>query len=123
MPRYKDQLHITRVKKADGSGEILLPINSHADIVGARARGRALARKLGFSAKDGVLIATAISELARNITSYADRGEIWMGAVQNHRAKGLGVIARDHGPGIANVDRAVKDGFSTSGGLGLGLPG
>jgi serine/threonine-protein kinase RsbT len=69
------------------------------------------------------VIATAISELARNILEYAERGEISMAAVHNHTAKGIWVVARDEGPGIDNVEFALKDGFSTSGGLGLGLPG
>jgi serine/threonine-protein kinase RsbT len=103
--------------------DVIARIDSDEDIVQARERGRALAGKLGFSATERVLIATAISELARNILDHAERGEIRMGPVHNHTAKGIGVVARDDGPGIDNVEFALKDGFSTSGGLGLGLPG
>jgi serine/threonine-protein kinase RsbT len=102
---------------------VVAPIGTNTDIVRARERGRALAGKLGFSATDRVLIVTAISELARNILAYAERGEICVRVVQNDFARGIGVVARDDGPGIDNVDRAMADGFSTSGGLGLGLPG
>ncbi|HUR21252.1 MAG TPA: ATP-binding protein [Vicinamibacterales bacterium] len=102
---------------------MVAPISSDADIVSARAHGRALASKLGFSATDRVLIATAISELARNILEHAEQGEISMGAVHSQTGSGIGVVARDKGPGIDNVEFALKDGFSTSGGLGLGLPG
>jgi serine/threonine-protein kinase RsbT len=109
----------------DGAGprEVVARIDSDADIVVARERARALAGTLGFSATDRVLIAAAISELARNILKYAGRGEIRMGAVYNHTTSGIGVEARDDGPGIDNLEFALKDGFSTSGGLGLGLPG
>ena len=103
--------------------DVIASIRSDADIVSARARGRALAGKLGFSATDRVLIAAAISELARNILEHAQRGEISIGAVQRQSARGIDVIARDEGPGINNVEFALKDGFSTSGGLGIGLPG
>jgi serine/threonine-protein kinase RsbT len=100
-----------------------MTINSDEDIVAARARGRALAGVHGFPPKDRVLIAAAISELARNIRDYAGRGVISMGAARARSTRGIGVTARDNGPGIDNVDLALIDGFSTSGGLGLGLPG
>ena len=103
--------------------DVVARIDSNTDIVRARGRARALAVKLGFSTTDRVLIATAISELGRNILDYAVRGEIYMHVVQNGAGRGIGVVARDDGPGIDNLDRAVTDGFSTSGGLGLGLPG
>jgi serine/threonine-protein kinase RsbT len=103
--------------------DVVAPIDSNTDIVRARERGRALAGTLGFSITDRVLIVTAISELARNILAYAVRGEICVRVVQNDSARGIGVVARDDGPGIDNVNRALTDGFSTSGGLGLGLPG
>ena len=105
------------------SRDVVASIDSTTDIVRARERGRALAGKLGFSIRDRLLIVTAISELARNILDYAVRGEICVRVVQNHSGRGIGVVARDDGPGIVNVDHALTDGFSTSGGLGLGLPG
>jgi serine/threonine-protein kinase RsbT len=98
-------------------------INSDQDIVTARQRGRALAADLGFSATDSILIATAISELARNIVSYARKGEIALKAIHGSSRHGILVVASDEGPGIPDVFQAMRDGFSTSGSLGLGLPG
>jgi serine/threonine-protein kinase RsbT len=89
----------------------------------ARQKGRALAISMGFSAGDSTLIATAISELARNIVSYAKRGEIQLNAVHSSGREGIMVLAKDEGPGIRNIQLALQDGYSTSGSLGLGLPG
>lgn len=104
-------------------GEIRLVINSDQDIVLARQKGRALAAELGFSSGDATLIATAISELARNIVSYARKGEIVLRMVNNVERRGLSIIASDKGPGIPDIRQALRDGFSTSGSLGMGLPG
>ncbi len=98
-------------------------VETDADIVLARQQGRAIARDLGFTLGNATLIATAISELARNIVQYATRGEVILKRIENGSQKGLVVIARDEGPGINDVRRAMEDGFSTSGRLGLGLPG
>jgi serine/threonine-protein kinase RsbT len=103
--------------------EIVVAIRSDADIVLARQQGRALAATIGFTATDATLIATAISELARNIVSYAGQGEVMMRAVETVQAKGILICARDNGPGIRSIDDVLRDGYSTSGGLGLGLPG
>lgn len=105
------------------SREIRVAINSDQDIVAARQRGRALAVELGFSAVDSTLIATAISELARNIVSYAGAGEITLKRIQNSTRQGILIVALDQGPGIHDIREALRDGFSTSGSLGLGLPG
>ncbi len=105
------------------AGEIRVAINSDQDIVGARQRGRTLASELGFSSADATLIATAISELARNIVSYARKGEIKLQKMENSARLGIRVIAADEGPGIPDTRQALRDGFSTSGSLGLGLPG
>ena len=105
------------------AAEIRVPINSDQDIVGARQKGRALASRLGFSAADATLIATAISELARNIITYARKGEIRLQTIENSARQGIVVIASDEGPGIPDIHQALRDGFSTSGSLGLGLPG
>lgn len=105
------------------AGEIRVAINSDQDIVGARQRGRTLAAELGFSSADATLIATAISELARNIVSYARKGEIKLKKMENSSRPGIIVIAADEGPGIPDTRQALRDGFSTSGSLGLGLPG
>jgi serine/threonine-protein kinase RsbT len=100
-----------------------VPINSDQDIVLARQKGRALAADAGFSAVDSTLIATAISELARNIVSYAKCGEITVSALAQNGRCGIMIIASDEGPGIADTRQALRDGFSTSGSFGLGLPG
>ncbi len=105
------------------SGEIRVAIKSDQDIVAARQRGRALAMELGFSSGDATLIATAISELARNIMSYAGKGQITLKLVNTSSRQGIQVVASDEGPGISDVGQAMRDGFSTSGSLGLGLPG
>ena len=104
-------------------GEIRVAINSDQDIVSARQKGRVVANELGFSSGDATLIATAISELARNIVSYARKGQITIKQVNGLNRRGIAVIADDEGPGIADIRQALRDGFSTSGSLGLGLPG
>jgi len=104
-------------------GETRVPINSDQDIVVARQKGRALATELGFPPGDATLIATAISELARNIVSYARKGHITLQKIDGLNREGLSVIASDRGPGITDIRQALRDGFSTSGSLGMGLPG
>ena len=103
--------------------EIHVSINSDQDIVAARQKGRTLAAVLGFSSGDATLIAAAISELARNIVTYAKSGEIQLNELNGSMRQGIQVIARDEGPGISDIPQALRDGFSTSGSLGLGLPG
>lgn len=98
-------------------------VGSDADIISARHQGRELAAELGFPSSELALIATAISELARNVLSYAGRGEIRVEPVNSGGRAGIVLVAQDEGPGIADVERALQDGFSTGGGLGLGLPG
>src|SRR5207245_8873695 len=92
-------------------------------IVAARKNGRGLAAPLGFSPSELTLIATAISELARNILLYAKRGEIILKLVEQGETRGIIVTAHDKGPGIPDISRALEAGFSTSRSLGLGLPG
>ncbi len=99
------------------------PIRSDLDIVAARLAGRTLAQEVGFTGSDLIVVATAISELARNIVLYARHGEILLGAVEKGGRTGIQVIARDNGPGIEDIEQAMQDGYSTSRGLGLGLPG
>jgi serine/threonine-protein kinase RsbT len=103
--------------------DIRIPINADSDIVTARRRGREMASRLGFTSTDSTLIATAISELARNILLYAHQGEIGVAIVEGSDRRGVRVIARDEGPGIADVERAMQEGFSTSRSLGMGLSG
>ena len=105
------------------AGEIRVAINSDQDIVSARQKGRLMATELGFSTGDATLIATAISELARNIVSYARKGRITLRGVQGSNRVGILIVASDDGPGIPDIRQALRDGFSTSGSLGLGLPG
>jgi serine/threonine-protein kinase RsbT len=102
--------------------EARIPIESGADLVPARARGRTVAIRLGFSQTDATLIATAISEIARNIVVHAGRGEIRIAPLHEEDRKGLLVVAEDRGPGMPELDGDV-DGQSARGGLGLGLPG
>lgn len=103
--------------------EMRIEVASDADIVPARARGRALADELGFSRADATLVATAISEMARNIVVHAGRGAIELKPAYEPNRRGVIVVARDQGPGIRDVDAALREGFGTKGGLGLGLPG
>jgi anti-sigma regulatory factor (Ser/Thr protein kinase) len=103
--------------------EICVRIAGDGDLVPARAEGRALAERLGFSRTDATLLATAISEVARNIVVHVGSGEIVMHARQEPHRYGLVVIARDRGPGIRDVEAALRDGYAARGGLGLGLPG
>ena len=105
------------------SDELRVWIESDSDIVTARHEGRTLAATLGFSAGELAFIATAISELARNIVLYATRGEIRISLIHSGRQRGIQVVASDEGPGIRDVSKALNGGYSTSGGLGLGLPG
>lgn len=103
--------------------EIAVDINNPDDIVAARKAGHQLALDLGFSLTDVTMIATAISEVARNITSYAGRGAVRVAVQDREGREALVVRAEDDGPGIADVERAFEDGYSTGRGLGLGLPG
>jgi serine/threonine-protein kinase RsbT len=103
--------------------DILVSIGSDVDIVLARQQGRTMAGTIGFGATDATLIATAISELARNIVMYAQKGEVMIRSVETAHSKGILIVARDNGPGIRSIQDVLRDGYSTSGGLGLGLPG
>src|SRR5437867_9673520 len=103
--------------------EVRVTIASDADIVTARLEGRNIAERIGFTGSDLVIIATAISEVARNIVEYAKTGEVILSNCKQGARRGMTIIARDNGPGIADVQLALQGGFSTSRGLGLGLPG
>jgi serine/threonine-protein kinase RsbT len=119
---HAPQSPASKHRGTDSAG-VRVPIKSDLDIIVARQRGRELAKELGFSGTDLTLIATAISELARNIVLYAKAGEIVIGSVRRNSRNGITVEARDQGPGIPDLRRALNDGFSTSRSLGLGLPG
>lgn len=105
------------------AAETVVAINTSDDIVAARKAGHQLALELGFSLTDVTMIATAISEIARNITSYAGHGEVRVAVDEREGRKALVVRAADEGPGIADIDRAMEDGYTTGRGLGMGLPG
>ena len=103
--------------------EVRVRIQSSADIVTARQEGRSMAATLGFGTTTLTIIATAISEVARNIVEYAKEGEIAIAPLGNGTVKGLQIVARDQGPGIVDLETAMRDGYSTSKSLGMGLPG
>ena len=103
--------------------EVRVSIDCDADIVSARQKGRQLASQCGFPSTDLAVVATAISELARNIVRYAVRGEVTLRLINDNGKRGIEVVAADDGPGIPDIETAMQDGYSTSGGLGLGLPG
>lgn len=105
------------------SSRLVIPIEEELDIVRARQEGRQLAKETGFGPVDLARVATAISELARNIFNYARPGSIELTQIQQGTRRGLQVTAMDHGPGIPNIEEAMRDGYTTSGGLGAGLPG
>jgi serine/threonine-protein kinase RsbT len=103
--------------------EIRVAIRTDADVVTARQEARAMGSRLGFSSTDLTLLATAISEVARNITTYAGEGEVLLRVLDEDGRQGIEVLASDEGPGIEDVELAMQDGFTTGNGLGLGLPG
>jgi serine/threonine-protein kinase RsbT len=98
-------------------------VESDTDVVEVRQQGRALAAQAGFSSTELTMIATALSEVTRNIVKFAGRGQVTVMLVEEDGRRGVTAIARDAGPGIVDIDRAVQDGYSTYGGMGLGLPG
>lgn len=93
------------------------------DIVAARQLGRNVAKELGFGTVDQARITTAISELARNIYLYAGRGSVCIEKEYENGKSGMKIIASDEGPGIQDIRKVMEDGYTTSGGLGAGLPG
>jgi serine/threonine-protein kinase RsbT len=103
--------------------DVRIEITTDSDIVKARQVGREMAAGAGCSATDLTMVATAISEVARNILTHAGGGEVEMRLVDVNGRRSLEIVARDEGPGIADLERALEDGYSTGEGLGLGLPG
>lgn len=102
--------------------EARVEISGADDIIAARQQGRALAAKLGFSGSEGTLIAAAIAEVARNIVEYAKRGEMVFDCLNRGKRRGLQIVAQDNGPGIADVEQAMRYGHSSRHGAGAGLP-
>ena len=103
--------------------DIRVSIQTDADIVTARQKGRELAAARGFTRTDQTLIATAISEIARNIVEYAQRGEMTLSPVDSQGLSGIVIVAQDEGPGITDIELAMNEGYSTAKSLGMGLPG
>ncbi len=101
----------------------VIPLRTDLDVLRARERGRDLARSVGFAGSDLTLIATAISEVSRNVITYAGRGQLEVQTLHGDPQPGIQIISRDKGPGIANVELALMDGYSTSLSFGMGLPG
>jgi|SRR5437868_2294021 len=105
------------------SHQVSIHIKTDTDIVSARHEARELAKKLKFSSSELAGIAAAISELARNIVTYANTGVIRANLIEEKGKKGVKIIAEDTGPGIPDISLAMQNGYSTSNSLGLGLPG
>ena len=120
--RVKTRL-FERRDEQPSEGVVRVPVSRDADVVVARQKGREIAALVGFSATDQTLIATAISEISRNIVRFADRGEVVVSMLSADGRRGINVVARDVGPGIEDPEQALRDGYSTYHGLGLGLPG
>jgi serine/threonine-protein kinase RsbT len=121
--KLADRLFERRGRPVEEDGVVRVPVSRDADVVTARQQGREAAARAGFSLSDQTLIATAISEISRNIVKFAERGEVTISLVLEDGRRGISVVARDAGPGIANIEDALRDGYSTYQGLGLGLPG
>lgn len=114
----------TGVHMDELNGGASIPVQDIEDIVQARQKGRFLAQELNFSPTQSTLVATVISELARNIILYAGNGFITLTRGKSEAGRGgLQIVASDNGPGIEDIARALISGYSSSGGLGLGLPG
>jgi serine/threonine-protein kinase RsbT len=107
----------------EAESKATMPINVEYDIVLARQKAREMAKGFGFASIDLALISTAVSELARNIISYAKDGTLVLELVTKRDSRSMLVIVSDKGPGIENVELAMQDGYSTANSLGLGLPG
>lgn len=103
--------------------EVHVKIDSLADIVAARQHARTIAAEAGFSVCDSTLITTAISEMTRNILEYAHHGEVTIALLKNGAKAGVKIVARDQGPGIADIAQVMQDGYSSRKGMGIGLPG
>ncbi len=99
------------------------PVRSGEDIVRVRQIVRRWAVELGFGLVDQTKIVTAASEIARNTVDYGGGGEVLVESLSENARRGLRLVFEDKGPGIQNIDEALKDGFTTSRGLGLGLGG
>lgn len=118
--RAYDDVGMDMVKR---TGKVEIPIKEDTDVLIARQKGREMAQELGFSPNAQVIISIALSEVAQNISVHAESGAIILVPVCANGQVGLSIIARDGGPGIPDITKALEDGYSTKGSLGLGLPG
>lgn len=100
-----------------------IEIKVESDIIAARRVGRQMARELGFGSADQTRLATAISELTRNIIQHADEGVCIISDELERNMITIRAVVEDHGPGIPDIEKAMEYGFSTVHGLGAGLPG
>ena len=100
-----------------------MPVDSESQVVAVRQTVRSWAGDLGFSLVDQTKIVTAASELARNTIKHGGGGSLKLESLNEGIRKGLRLIFEDHGPGIPDISLAMKDGYTTGGGLGLGLGG
>ena len=101
----------------------LIEITDELDVARATLEARKLARAIGFKETEQYQISSATSELATNIYRYAKKGQIILKMIEEKKKKGIEIIAQDQGPGIADIEKALQEGFSTSKSLGIGLPG
>ncbi|MGK5094784.1 anti-sigma regulatory factor [Deltaproteobacteria bacterium TL4] len=99
-----------------------IEIHSYDSVIEARQSGRDIARKLGFGSADQTRLATAISELTRNVIHYAKKGVCWIYDESDEKTRKIRVVVEDHGPGIPDIEKAMTDGYTTGRGLGAGLP-
>jgi serine/threonine-protein kinase RsbT len=100
-----------------------MPLRSDLDVLKARQSGKDMAANLRFSSSERTIIATAISEIARNTVLYAKGGHIALKLIQLGQKRGIQIVAQDQGPGIPDLGLAMQDGYTTSQGMGIGLPG
>ena len=106
-----------------GGIEKRVKISQEIDITAASFEAIKLAEKAGFNRVKQSMVGTSVSELARNIYLYAFKGEVTVRILKRGNKNGIEIVAKDNGPGIPDLAMAMKDSFSTSDGLGLGLPG
>jgi serine/threonine-protein kinase RsbT len=110
-------------RRQQRTGRVILPLRSDEDVVGLRKQVRERAVAIALSLVDQTKLVTAASELARNTLKYGGGGEVCLDALSDGMRQGVGLIFVDGGPGIPDIDSALRDGFTTGGGLGLGLGG
>ena len=109
------------MRAASEQRPLRLAVREEADVAVARSRARELALRQGLGEVAASALATAVSEVARNIVVHARGGEVLLEAVEEGGRRGVVIVARDEEPGIRDVERAMEDGYSTARGLGLGL--